>query len=53
MNTNVVLPDYFPLAPKYCAKPASAFFECFTQQGEQQDAPVSRTIDATTTAAGS
>ncbi|KAH8072200.1 snoRNA binding protein [Aureococcus anophagefferens] len=29
------LPDYFPLAPKGCAKQANAFFECFAAAGAQ------------------
>lgn len=29
----LVVPDTFPLAPKYCSKPASNFFECFTEKG--------------------
>ncbi|KAJ8600874.1 hypothetical protein CTAYLR_006987 [Chrysophaeum taylorii] len=29
------LPDFFPLAPKACAKPAAAFFDCFSEKGNQ------------------
>ena len=36
------LPDYFPLAPKGCAKQANAFFECFAAAG----APVVLAPDA-------
>mmetsp|Transcript_10613 Transcript_10613/g.34798 ORF Transcript_10613/g.34798 Transcript_10613/m.34798 type:complete len:86 (-) Transcript_10613:100-357(-) len=38
------LPDYFPLAPKGCAKQANAFFECFAAAGAQ--APDTADADA-------